>query len=73
MVTQAEIHLARIKADLERRVDAKYRKGQEEHGGFLPEAGVVTLLDFAIEEAIDQAVYLLSLRELLHGTQRDRR
>ena len=42
-------------------VDHKYRKGQAEHGGQLwlnP-----SLLDNAIDEAIDQVVYLLTLKE----------
>ena len=71
MIQPAEDHLARIKADLLRRVDAKYRLGQSEHGGVLPEIGVSALLDCAIEEALDQAVYLLSMRELLHGTRKE--
>ena len=73
MIQPAEDHLSRIKADLLRRVDAKYRLGQSEHGGVLPEIGVSALLDCAIEEALDQAVYLLTLRELLHGTRKERK
>jgi hypothetical protein len=46
-------------------VDAKYRKGQEEHGGLLTELTSETLCDHAIEEAIDQVVYLLSLKDKL--------
>lgn len=46
-------------------VDKKYRQGAAEHGGFLPDIGPLTLLDCAIDEAIDQVTYLLTLREEL--------
>ena len=43
----------------------KYIKGQKEHGGRLwEEEG---LLDMAIDEAIDQVVYLLTLKQQLEG------
>ncbi len=65
MTPAQEEHLARIKADLCRLVDDKYRKGAAEHGGELLDCSLLTLVDYAIEEAIDEATYLLSLRELL--------
>jgi len=43
----------------------KYIKGAKEHGTYLPEIPVEELLDNAIEEAIDQVVYLLTLKENL--------
>jgi hypothetical protein len=60
----AENHLAEIKAEAARLIDKKYRAGQEEHGGFLPWKGTRFLLDSAIEEALDQVVYLLTLRQI---------
>lgn len=42
----------------------KYTRGQVEHGGNLWEKGEVFLLDAAIEEAIDQVTYLLTLKRL---------
>lgn len=50
-------------------MDGKYRKGAEAHsheyGGELLSVPSLLILDHAIEEAIDQVVYLLSLREKL--------
>lgn len=62
-----EAHLARVKAGFALIVDAKYRAGAAEHGGELLALPNSTILDFAIEEAIDQVVYLLSLKEKLCG------
>lgn len=42
--------------------DDKFRKGQVEHGGNLWEMPEHDLLDNAIMEAIDQCVYLLTLK-----------
>ena len=61
MNEEHEAHLQRIKSRFLAMVDHKYRKGQAEHGGQLwlnP-----SLLDNAIDEAIDQVVYLLTLKE----------
>lgn len=42
---------------------AKYERGQREHGGRLwRKAGII---DMAIEEAVDQVIYLLTLRDQL--------
>jgi hypothetical protein len=60
-----EAHLARVKAEFVSLVDAKYRAGAAEHGGELLETPAAAILDAAIEEAIDQVVYLLSLKEKL--------
>jgi hypothetical protein len=40
-------------------------KGVAEHKTYLPNEGVDKILDFAIDEAIDQLTYLLTLRQLL--------
>ena len=69
MTPAQEAHLARIQSSLLRLVDAKYRKGAAEHagqhGGELLRVPTLKILDYAIEEAIDQVVYLLSLKETL--------
>ncbi len=69
MTDNQEKHLARVKNRFCLLVDAKYRRGAEEHadehGGELLNAPSVYILELAIEEAIDQVVYLLSLREKL--------
>jgi len=41
---------------------AKYRKGAEEHGGNLWDLSEDELLDEAINEAIDQVIYLLTIK-----------
>jgi hypothetical protein len=70
MEEQQEAHLARIKTEFAALVDTKYRKGQVEHGGDLFRKSTADLLNFAIDEAVDQVVYLLTLRERMQ-TQLD--
>jgi len=65
MTTSQETHLARIKADFVVLVDAKYRLGAAEHSGDLMQMNAAQILNHAIDEAIDQVVYLLSLKEKL--------
>jgi hypothetical protein len=61
-----EAHLKRILDAVTHDIDAKYRKGQIEHGGNLwLKPG---MLDNAIEEVLDLAVYLYTLREQQSGT-----
>ena len=68
MNAEHEAHLQQIKDEFFKLVDTKYRKGQAEHGGNLwAKPG---LLDMAIDEAIDQVVYLLTLREQLRNPPR---
>ena len=43
----------------------KYEKGAKEHGGNLWDLSAEQLLDNAIEEAIDNVVYLYTLRDKL--------
>lgn len=61
MTEEHEAHLARLKARICADVDAKYRQGQDHHGGELwLKPG---MLLHAIEEVLDLAVYLYTLRE----------
>ena len=60
-----EAHLARVKAEFVTLVDAKDRAGAAEHGDELLASPNLKILDLAIEEAVDQVVYLLSLRQKL--------
>lgn len=63
MNDEQEAHLASIKAQFVRELDVKYRKGQQEHGGNLwLKPG---LIDMALEEVLDLAVYLYTLRETI--------
>lgn len=69
MTEAHESHLARIKAAVMADLDAKYRAGQAEHGGYLwLKSG---MLDQAIAEVLDLAVYLYTLREQQQRTYDD--
>ena len=65
MTNEQENHLADIKATFEALVDLKYRKGQAEHGGDLMDMEILKLVDCALDEAIDQVVYLTTLKNRL--------
>lgn len=58
-------HLNEIQTTLEHRLDLKYRRGAIEHGGDLDAMDKFDLLENAIDEALDQVVYLLTLRSKL--------
>jgi len=68
MTDAHEQHLQRIKDAFCRDVDTKYRKGQEEHGGNLWQKP--RMLENALEEILDLAVYLYTLKEQQDGTAR---
>lgn len=54
-------HLTRLQTEVVRRMSDKYIRGQIEHGGDLfSKPGI---LEMAIDEAVDQVVYLLTLKE----------
>jgi len=61
MTEQQIKHLTEIKNRFSELVSSKYKKGAEEHGGFLPDKP--GLIDMAIEEAVDQFVYLHTLKD----------
>lgn len=65
MTSQQEAHLERVKTAFAELLDAKYRAGQEKHGGNLFDKTPQELIDEAIYEAIDQAVYLITLKDKL--------
>lgn len=69
MTKEQEDHLQRVKDQFTNLVDVKYRLGQGKHGGDLFHNSTVFYLDAAIAEAIDQVVYLLTLREHILGQQ----
>lgn len=62
MTEQQEMHLKRIKDEFVELVDAKYRAGQAEHSGDLWKMSMESLIDCALDEAIDQVVYLLTIK-----------
>lgn len=61
-----EDHMNSIVDDFIELMEPKYIKGALEHGGNLWEVPTEQLLDFAIEEAIDQVVYLLTLKQQIN-------
>lgn len=62
-----EHHLQAILATLEERVSEKYHKGCAEHGGHLWEKS--GLIDEALNEVVDLAVYLITLKEQISQVQ----
>lgn len=60
MTQEQEEHLQSVKDKFCQDLDKKYRAGQKEHGGNLWDKE--GLLDFAIEEVLDLAVYLYTLK-----------
>jgi hypothetical protein len=66
MTPEQDAHLLRIQDHVVSKLRAKYRTGQREHGGNLWEKP--GLLEEALNEAIDQVIYLSTLIE-----QRDQR
>lgn len=63
MRNKQEKHLQNLLTEIKSLTETKYRRGQEEHGGDLFDMPTKELLDNAIDEAIDQLVYLLTLKE----------
>ena len=63
MTPAQQLHLEKILDYLTLRTAAKYEAGAKEHGGTLTDMSESDLLDNAIEEAIDQCVYLITLRQ----------
>ena len=63
MTPAQEEHLASIKKRAAELIDRKYRRGQAEHGGDLWDLSVEALVADAIDEAVDQLVYLLTIRD----------
>ncbi len=65
MTTVQEGHLSEIKSHFLYHVDTKYRKGQREHGGNLFDLTPLQLVEAALDEAVDQFTYLVTLRDKL--------
>jgi hypothetical protein len=58
-------HLDWITDAIRNRIEVKYRQGQHEHGGNLWDIPVIGLVDNAIDEALDQLTYLITIKQLL--------
>lgn len=73
MMPEQEDHIQSIVDRFAVEADRKYRKGQAEHGGNLWDLPSRTLLDFAIEETIDQFIYLTTLKDKLRRSDAETR
>ena len=67
MTKAQEDHIYDLKAEFNHRMPKKYRAGALEHGGNIWDMSIDTLIDEAISEAIDQYVYLMTIKKLLEG------
>ena len=63
MNEKSEIHLAGILLSALDVIEVKYRAGNKKHNSDLTDMSKEDLLDNAIEEATDQLVYLLTLKQ----------
>ena len=64
---ECDLHRASIRRRAGRLIDEKYIKGQKEHGGRLwTKPG---LIDMAIDEAVDQVIYLLTLKDQIENPE----
>lgn len=69
MTTEQNEHANKIAESTRRKLLFKYAKGAAEHGGNLWENSATWLIDQAIDEAIDQIVYLTTLKEAIELNQ----
>ncbi len=65
LTDKQERHLEHLKNKFEYMVDLKYRRGAIEHGGNLEDMDKYDLIDNALDEVLDQWVYLMTLKEKL--------
>lgn len=65
MTEEQEKHLNSVIVYMAEATDEKYQKGAFEHGGLLSDMPILDLLDNAIDEAIDQCTYLITLKQKL--------
>jgi hypothetical protein len=56
-------HMQRLRIEIINRVYIKYVAGAHEHGDNLEDKPTSFLIDAAIDEAVDQLIYLLTLKE----------
>lgn len=65
MTIEQEEHMYRVEDEFRILLRNKYKAGQAEHGGNLWEKP--GMIDMALEEVVDLAVYLLTLKEQSNG------
>lgn len=66
MSPEQEAHLKEVLAVSHLLINDKYRHGQKAHGGNLFDLSASQLIDEAINEAVDQLVYLLTAKERIN-------
>lgn len=65
MTEEQELHMKGLAMTFAHLMARKYRRGAKEHGGNIWDMSREKLLDNALDEAIDQVVYLLTLKQKL--------
>lgn len=60
-------HISFLERRAMRLVRTKYTKGATEHSGHIWDLSEMQLIDNAIEEAVDQLVYLLTLKDKIEA------
>lgn len=65
MSNSQEENLAYVKGFVESALDKKYRAGAVEHSGDLLDLSPLELVNSAFDEAVDQVVYLATLRRII--------
>lgn len=60
-----QAHLNRLTKKFMVDTSVKFKKGAQEHGGDLQDMAILDILDNALDEVIDQWVYLTTLKERL--------
>lgn len=71
MSPQQHAHMKSIQITFNKQLEKKYEKGAKEHGGNLWERAPSWMLDQAIEEALDQYVYLITLKQQMEKKQNE--
>jgi hypothetical protein len=67
MTQEHEQHIKWISEQFNIIMSNKYKRGAEEHGGHLKDYTEKELIGFALDEAIDQVVYLITLRDKINS------
>lgn len=65
LTEEQETHIREIVRWFATTMPPKYTKGAVEHGGDIRDLTPIVLVENALEEALDNIVYLLTLREKL--------
>ncbi len=67
ITSEQQAHILHLQQMCAKMINKKYIAGAKEHGGNIWDMPNEELLDQALDEAIDQVVYLLTLKDNLFG------